>query len=260
MTNDECQMTNEARMRKPQDGTNAAPSFRFSLSFHAHYSLFVVRISFVIWHSSFVIRLQPLAGFAVTFGLLLAIAAHSATVEIQLPPEVNAFKQDVGAEIANAQCLVCHSVEYVATQPPFPRTFWASSVKKMREKYGAQIPDSQVEPLLDYLVQNYGVKTSGTVTTSTSTPANTTDESKTPEALGFKYGCILCHGVDKKIVGPAFKDIAAKYRADPTAVAKITEQVHKGGSGKWGPALMPPFPMVTDDEIKTLSDWILSQR
>ena len=51
-----------------------------------------------------------------------------------LPAETGAFKQDTGAEIANGQCLVCHSVEYVSTQPPFPRAFWKSSVQKMQVK------------------------------------------------------------------------------------------------------------------------------
>jgi cytochrome c551/c552 len=167
-------------------------------------------------------------------------------------------------EIANARCLVCHSVEYVSTQPPLPRTFWTSSVKKMREKYGAEIPDQQIEPLLDYLVETYGMKTNGTpASAGAAAPAaraGAGSDTKTPEALGFKYGCVLCHGADKQIVGPALKDIAAKYRSDPGAQKKITEQVHNGGSGKWGPALMPPFPMVSDEEIKTLSDWILSHK
>jgi cytochrome c551/c552 len=192
--------------------------------------------------------------------VLAALPTPAAPVSIELPPETGSFKAAPGVGIANAQCLVCHSVEYVATQPPFPRTFWVSSVKKMREKYGAAIPDSQVEPLVDYLETNYGVKTNGTTTHSTSLVADSSNEPRTPETLALKYGCILCHGVDKKIVGPALKDIAAKYRDDPEVLTKIAEQVHKGGSGKWGPALMPPFPMVTDDEIKILGGWILSQK
>lgn len=185
-------------------------------------------------------------------------------LEIKLPSETASFKPAPGVEIANARCLVCHSVEYVSTQPALTKTFWASSVKKMREKYGAEIPDQQVEPLLDYLVETYGVKTNGApanVTTAAppTNPANAID-AKTPEALGFKYGCVLCHGVDKQIVGPPLKNIAAKYRDDPTAEAKITEQIHKGGSGKWGSTLMPPFPMIADDEAKILSDWIRAQK
>ena len=208
--------------------------------------------------------------FLFQFGLTLAMVMAPALsrgepLKIELPPETVSFKPAAGVEIANAQCLVCHSVEYVTTQPPFPRTFWASSVKKMREKYAAQIPEAQVEPLLDYLVENYGVKTNGAPAAAASSSSNAATagagaEARTPEALGFKFGCTLCHGLDRKIVGPALKDIAAKYRTDPTGLAKITEQVRQGGSGKWGPALMPPFPMVAEKDIKILSDWILSQK
>src|SRR5437867_11806263 len=96
------------------------------------------------------------APLAVVFMGALFLAA---AVEIQLPPETAAFKQDNGAEIANGQCLICHSVEYVTMQPPMPRAFWKGSVQKMQQKYGAPIPEAQVEPVLDYLTKNYGVTT-----------------------------------------------------------------------------------------------------
>lgn len=191
---------------------------------------------------------------------LVLPALAGGLLEIKLPPETASFKPAPGAELANARCLVCHSVEYVSTQPPLPKTFWAATIKKMREKYGADIPEQQVEPLLDYLAATYGSTTGGApASPAVAAPiAVAGQDAKTPEALGFKYGCTLCHGAEKPIVGPALKDIAAKYRNDPVAHAKITEQIHHGGSGKWGPALMPPFPMVSDEEIKILSDWILS--
>src|SRR3954471_14445483 len=103
-----------------------------------------------------------------------AIAAlclsQSLAFEIQLPPETGAFKQDVGAELANGQCLICHSVEYVTTQPPMLRAFWKASVQKMQQKYGAPVPEAQVEPLVDYLTRNYGITTNGAATASSVTP------------------------------------------------------------------------------------------
>src|SRR5882724_9065637 len=91
--------------------------------------------------------------------VLAAAVIGGMTLDIQLPPETGAFKQDRGAEIANGQCLICHSVEYVVLQPPMPRAFWKSSVQKMQQKYCAPIPDDQVEALADYLARNYGVGT-----------------------------------------------------------------------------------------------------
>ena len=88
-------------------------------------------------------------------GILLSLLPVAA-LDIQMPPETGAFKQDTGAEIANGQCLICHSVEYVTMQPRMPRAFWKASVEKMQKKYGAPIPDDQVAPLVEYLVHTYG--------------------------------------------------------------------------------------------------------
>jgi sulfite dehydrogenase len=187
--------------------------------------------------------------------------ANAAEVTIQLPPEVNSFKQDAGAEIANAQCLICHSVEYITTQPKMPRAFWKAGVQKMQQKYGAPISDEQVEPVVDYLVKNYGVVTNAPGTSAPGTGSQVTSvASKTPAdgpGIATKYGCLGCHSANVKIIGPAYRDIAAKYKTDADGRSKIAEQVQKGGSGKWGPVLMPPFPQVSEGEVTILSQWIL---
>jgi len=76
------------------------------------------------------------------------------------------------------------------------------------------------------------------------------------EALAKKHNCLACHSLDKKTVGPAYKDIAAKYKGQNVA-AKLQEKVKKGGQGVWGPVPMPPNAAVPDGDIKTLVDWIL---
>jgi cytochrome c len=79
------------------------------------------------------------------------------------------------------------------------------------------------------------------------------------QALAQKSGCLACHQIDKKVVGPAFKDVAAKYKGNKAAEAKLDEKVKKGGSGVWGPVPMPPnSPHVSDADIKTLVHWVLS--
>jgi cytochrome c len=77
-------------------------------------------------------------------------------------------------------------------------------------------------------------------------------------AMAKKYNCTACHQVDKKVVGPAYKDVAKKYKGQPDAAAKLAEKVKKGGSGVWGPVPMPPNAAVPDGDIKKLVDWILS--
>ena len=78
------------------------------------------------------------------------------------------------------------------------------------------------------------------------------------EELMKKDGCTACHSVDKKVVGPAYKEVAAKYRSDKTAEAKLIEKVKKGGVGVWGQVPMPPNSHVSDADVKTLVKWVLS--
>lgn len=73
-----------------------------------------------------------------------------------------------------------------------------------------------------------------------------------------KNGCLACHAVDKKVVGPAYQDVAAKYKGDTAAPAKLMEKVKKGGSGVWGQIPMPPNPQVPDAELKTMVTHILA--
>src|SRR5882672_9194083 len=66
------------------------------------------------------------------------------------------------------------------------------------------------------------------------------------EELAKKHNCLACHTVDKKVVGPSYKEVAAKYRGDPSAAAKLADKVKKGGQGVWGQIPMPPNPQVPD--------------
>ena len=78
------------------------------------------------------------------------------------------------------------------------------------------------------------------------------------EELAKKHACTACHAIDKKLVGPAYKDVAAKYKGDAKAEEKLAAQVKKGGSGVFGPVPMPPNPNVPDADIAKLVKWVLS--
>ena len=93
--------------------------------------------------------------------LLLAIsltvgAASAGEVSIALPAEMPVFKPAPGAELVQANCLICHSSEYIALQPPKPRDFWEATMKKMIEKYGAAPTPEAAAQIVDYLTANYG--------------------------------------------------------------------------------------------------------
>ncbi len=78
------------------------------------------------------------------------------------------------------------------------------------------------------------------------------------EALAKAKNCLACHATDKKVVGPSYKDVAAKYAGQKDAVDKLSQKVIKGGVGAWGQIPMPANPQVNDAEAKQLVQWILT--
>lgn len=88
--------------------------------------------------------------------------------------------------------------------------------------------------------------------------ANAALDNAAATELMKKDGCVACHAIDKKLIGPAYQDVAAKYKGDATAAAKLADKVKKGGVGVWGQIPMPPNAQASDADVKSLVDWILS--
>jgi cytochrome c len=78
------------------------------------------------------------------------------------------------------------------------------------------------------------------------------------EKLAQSSGCMTCHSIDRKTIGPSYKEIAAKYRSDKGAAANLVKKVKTGGSGVWGSTPMPPNAHVKEDDIKAIVTWILT--
>lgn len=78
------------------------------------------------------------------------------------------------------------------------------------------------------------------------------------EKLAQSSGCMTCHTVDRKVIGPSYKEIAAKYRNDKSAEANLVKKVKSGGSGVWGSTPMPPNAHVKEDDIKAIVQWMLT--
>ena len=80
------------------------------------------------------------------------------------------------------------------------------------------------------------------------------------QALATAKNCMACHAVDKKLVGPAYKEVAAKYAADKSAADKLAVKILKGGSGVWGAVPMPANAQVNEAEAKKLAAWVMAQK
>lgn len=138
----------------------------------------------------------------------------------------------------------------------------------MQQKYGAPIPDNQIDPLVSYLVTAYGAdkpsdpKASTSGTTGTKKPSATLADSSSAAGgqLAAKFGCVSCHNAKQRIVGPPLKEIATKYKGQADALEKVSHQITKGGGGQWGPIPMPPFPQLSEAEVRALSEWVLSHQ
>jgi cytochrome c len=103
-------------------------------------------------------------------------------------------------------------------------------------------------------MKNHGLLLATLAVALTAAPAFAADEL----ALAQKSACTACHAVDKKLVGPAYKDVAAKYKGNKDAQKMLEEKVKKGGVGVWGQVPMPPNSAVKDEDIKKLVAWVLS--
>ncbi|PVV21721.1 MAG: hypothetical protein B6D79_13670 [gamma proteobacterium symbiont of Ctena orbiculata] len=79
-----------------------------------------------------------------------------------------------------------------------------------------------------------------------------------PVALATQRGCMACHQVETKVVGPAYKEVAAKYKGQEDAVEMLSAKVKAGGSGVWGPVPMPPNAHVSDEDIKVIVEWVMT--
>ena len=101
-----------------------------------------------------------------------------------------------------------------------------------------------------------GANTAGAAAPAVAPVASAAAKSDIAE-LARRKACLSCHGVDKRIVGPAFIEVAAKYKGDPGAQARLLEKLKRGGSGAWGPIPMPPNPDLSESDAKALVQWVL---
>ncbi|MDF0607161.1 c-type cytochrome [Neisseriaceae bacterium TC5R-5] len=212
----------------------------------------------------------------VLVGIISAVAALPASfaLDITLPAETAAYKASElpGYRLVQQNCMTCHSAQYVQYQPSTsPRSYWEATVTKMKHSFAAPFADEDVPAMVDYLVKTYGaeqghVATAPATTVATAVPPKATapavpvaGSSLQSEALLKANNCTACHAVEQKVVGPAFKEVAAKYAGKSDALQQVAANIREGGAGKWGTVPMPPFPGLTPAELDTLAKWVLSR-
>ena len=160
-----------------------------------------------------------------------------------MPPKGgNADLSDV--EVQRAVVLMANQAGGTFKEPPAPSTVAAASAAPQAAAPKASAPAS--------------APAAATAPPAAVAKAGAPLDMTSGTAMLQKYGCSACHAVDKKIVGPAYQDVASKYKGDKDAPAKLAQKVKAGGSGVWGQVPMPPNAAVPDEDVKALVTWILS--
>ncbi len=97
------------------------------------------------------------AAFVLAISVVGGLSVLAAGLKIELPADRATLRPGPGSDLASGQCLICHSADYITTQPPGkPLAFWKAEVEKMKKVYGAPIPDDQIDPVAAYLARTYG--------------------------------------------------------------------------------------------------------
>lgn len=163
-----------------------------------------------------------------------------------------------GSDLTAARCATCHDARHI-TRAKLSRGQWEDNVQNMKDR-GAPMTPQEMPIILEYLAAYY----------NRDVPAPAPD----PSAAGYGMdgdgdpvarllnanACSACHTLDKKIVGPSFKEVAAKFAGDGEAPARLAKKIREGGSGNWGNVAMPPHPQLSDAELGQIVAWILQQR
>ena len=187
-----------------------------------------------------------------------AASAWAAPMSITLPPDTSSLLSSTlpGYAVAQEKCGICHSADYINFQPPgMNLTQWTGVVTKMQHAFGAPVSDDQVKLIGAYLAVAYGSAKADDPAVIDAAASNGGDV----QALLTANGCLGCHAIDHKVVGPAFRDIAAHYKSVPDAEAQVIPHIRGGGQGRWGNIPMPPMSNVTEAQAAALAQYVLSQ-
>ena len=159
-----------------------------------------------------------------------------------------------GSTLTENKCKICHELQHIR-RTPLSRGEWADNLKNMRER-GTPMTDEELAVILDYLATYYSRDPAPSPSPDTLSTAGNDPIAKLLEA----HACSGCHTLDKRVVGPSFREIAQRYAGDAGAAARLAQKIRQGGQGAWGQVPMPPAATRSEPELTTLVQWVLQQK
>jgi cytochrome c551/c552 len=160
-----------------------------------------------------------------------------------------------GSTLTETKCKICHELQHIR-RAPLSRGEWADNLRNMKER-GTPMTEAEMALILDYLSTYYNREKPAP---SPSPDTLATASADPVQKLLGAHGCVACHALESRVVGPSFKEVAAKYAGDAAAGERLAEKIRAGGQGAWGNVPMPPNPGVSESEATTLAGWVLQQK
>jgi cytochrome c551/c552 len=159
-----------------------------------------------------------------------------------------------GSTLTENKCKICHELQHIKRQP-LSRGEWADNLKNMKER-GTPMDEAEMATILEYLATYYNREKPAPAPSADTLAAGGSPAQKLLDA----HGCSGCHAPDKRVVGPSFREVAAKYAGNSSAADHLSLKIRNGGSGVWGNVPMPPNPAIPEADLKTIVGWVLEQK
>jgi cytochrome c551/c552 len=158
-----------------------------------------------------------------------------------------------GSTLTENKCRICHELQHIR-RSPLSRGEWADNLRNMKER-GTPMSDAEMALILDYLSTYYNRDKPAPPPSADNLVSRDSIEQFLQES-----GCAGCHALEERVVGPSFKEIAARYAADPDAARRLQAKIRNGGQGAWGQVPMPPNPNLADADLDRLVGWVLQRK
>jgi len=164
-----------------------------------------------------------------------------------------------GAELTQAKCAICHEIEHVVRNRQ-SRAEWEETMRRMVER-GAPLAPDEIRVITEYLATYYNREGPSAAAQAASAQAAAAQARADPVTqLLNRNACLGCHAVEKQIVGPAFREVAARYKSDAAAPARLATKIRQGGQGVWGQVPMPANPGLSDADARLIVEWVLTRQ
>lgn len=197
------------------------------------------------------------AAGALIIGLLAAGGAVIAPLSAQEQVEPSkTLMPGKDSDLTMARCIICHDATHI-TRTKLSRAEWEDNIKVMIAR-GMPIAPNEIPLVVEYLATYYNRDVAPPPADAPAAVA-TAPAADPVQKLLTVNACTACHAVDKKLIGPGFREIAQRYRGDSGAAGKLARKIREGGSGAWGPTPMPPHQHLGEADVRAMADWVLQQ-